>query len=109
MDKTQKKQAIQAYKLAPVEYGVIQIENTINHKRFIAAVPNIKNRWLFYQMNLNRGAYHDTDLQHDWDALGESAFTYSVLWHKDNADVVNMRATLKDLKAEWIAKIHPEY
>ena len=109
MDKAQKKQAIQAYKLTPVEYGVIQIENTINHKRFIAAVPNIKNRWFFYQTNLNRGAYHDTDFQRDWDEMGESAFAYSVLWHKKNDDVVNMRAELKNLKAEWIEKIHPEY
>jgi hypothetical protein len=109
MDKEHKKQAIQAYKLAPVEYGVIQIENTINHKCFIAAVPNIKNRWAYYQLNLNRGAYHDTEFQRDWDEMGASAFAYSVLWHKKTDDVLNMRAELKDLKAEWIKKVHPEY
>lgn len=109
MDKTKKKQAIQNYKLAPTAYGVIQIENTVTHKRFIAAVPNIKNRWAYYRLNLNRGAYHDTDLQRDWNELGEAAFAYSVLWHDKADDVVNMRATLKTLKAEWQARVQPEY
>lgn len=109
MNTEAKKALRQAYKLAPVEYGVIQIENTVNHRRFIAAVPNIKNRWTYYKLNLNRGAYHGTQLQADWDALGESVFAYTVLWHAKTDDVVNMKATLKDLTAEWTAKIQPEY
>ncbi|WP_461227149.1 GIY-YIG nuclease family protein [Lacticaseibacillus suihuaensis] len=109
MNTEAKKALRQAYKLAPVEYGVIQIENTVNHRRFIAAVPNIKNRWTYYKLNLNRGAYHDTQLQADWDAMGPAAFAYSVLWYAKTDDVVNMRSTLKDLTAEWTAKVKPEY
>ncbi|WP_225049234.1 GIY-YIG nuclease family protein [Lacticaseibacillus kribbianus] len=109
MNDEAKKAARLAYKLAPVEYGVIQIENTVNHRRFIAAVPNIRNRWTYYRLNLERGAYHDTLMQADWDAMGEDAFAYSVLWHDKTDDVVNMRATLKDLAAEWEARVQPEY
>ncbi|MCI1986346.1 MAG: GIY-YIG nuclease family protein [Lactobacillus sp.] len=109
MDKDQRKRAIQAYKLAPTEYGVIQIQNRTNHKRFIAAVPNIKNRWTYYQMNLDANRYPGTALQTDWNATGADNFDYSVLWQKDTADVVNMRATLKELREQWTARLAPEY
>jgi hypothetical protein len=105
----EKKAAIAAYKMTATEYGVIQIENTINHKRFVKAVPNIKNRWDYYQLSLARGAYHDTDLQHDWDTLGAQAFTYTVLWHHKTDDIPNLRQAVKELQAKWNAKIRPEY
>lgn len=109
MNSETKKAARLAYKQQVTEYGVIQIENTRTHQRFIAAVPNIKNRWVYYQLNLNRGAYHNQPLQRAWDADGAEAFEYSVLFKKDAAKVVNMRATLKDLLAEWTERVHPEY
>lgn len=109
MDKAQQKHLTQAYKLAPTKYGVIQIQNRTNHKRFIAAVPNIKNRWHFYQLNLDMNRYPGSDLQTDWNATGADNFDYSVLWEKDTTDVVSMRATLKTLREDWFAKLNPEY
>lgn len=109
MNTEQKKAAIAAYKLRSTEYGVIQIENTITHKRFVKAVPNIKNRWDYYQLSLSRGAYHGTDLQHDWDQYGAAAFSYSVLWQHKTDDIPNLRHAVKDLQAKWDEQLHPEY
>ena len=40
--KEERKALIQAYKLQPTYYGVIQLTNTINHKIYIDAVPTSK-------------------------------------------------------------------
>ncbi|WP_318766213.1 GIY-YIG nuclease family protein [Lactiplantibacillus carotarum] len=107
MESERKKQLQQAYKMAPTFYGVVQIENLTNHKIFIDTVPNLHNRWQFYQLNLNKDFYRNTPLQADWDAQGADNFAYTVLWKDDAADVLNMRATLKDLKLKWFHKLEP--
>ncbi|WP_225417968.1 DUF2087 domain-containing protein [Levilactobacillus huananensis] len=104
-----RKEIIQNYKAAPTYYGVIQIKNNQNGKTFIDVARNIHNRWGYYQTNLNGNFYHDTALQADWNALGAEAFTYSVLWKADTADVDNLRQTLKELKAKWLDKCQPAY
>lgn len=69
-----RKQLIQDYKLQPTYYGVIQITNTVNHKIYIDTVPNTKNRWAYYKVNLNNHFYVNSPLQADWEAYGEDAF-----------------------------------
>lgn len=107
MDSKRKQQLQAAYKMAPTFYGVLQIENQVNHKIFIDVVPNLHNRWAFYQLNLNKNFYRDAPLQADWNAQNGEHFTYTVLWKKDAADVTNMRATLKELKNKWLHRLTP--
>ncbi|WP_407886362.1 DUF2087 domain-containing protein [Levilactobacillus sp. N40-8-2] len=103
------KEITQNYKAAPTFYGVIQIKNKQNGKTFIDVARNIHNLWGYYQTNLNGNFYHDTALQADWNDLGADAFTYSVLWKADVAEVDNLRQALKDLKAKWLEKCQPAY
>ncbi len=105
--KQDRKAIIQAYKVQPTYYGVIQITNTVNHKIYIDAVPNTKNRWVFYKLNLNNHFYGQSALQVDWDKYGEAAFEFDVLWQKKTDDVLNMRAELKALKQKWFTKLQP--
>lgn len=107
MDSNRKEELRQAYKLATTYYGVIQIENTRNHKIWLDTVPNIHNRWAFYQLNLNKDFYRNIPLQADWDAQNGEDFVYTVLWKEETVDVVNMRQTLKDLKVKWFKKLQP--
>lgn len=107
MKKEDRKAIIQSYKLQSTYYGVIQLTNQINHKIYIEAVPNTKNRWDYYKMNLNNHAYRDSDLQHDWDQYGETAFNLEVLWEEKTDDVENLRLELKNLKKEWLTKLQP--
>ncbi|WP_125763271.1 MULTISPECIES: GIY-YIG nuclease family protein [Levilactobacillus] len=104
-----KKDLIQQYKATPTFYGVIQIKNDQTGQTFIDVAPNLHNRWGYYQTNLNGNFYHDTPLQEDWNALGADQFSYSVLWKKDATDVDHLRQKLRDLKAEWLDKLHPAY
>lgn len=107
MNSQQKQRLKAAYKFAPTYYGVIQIENTRNRKIFIDTVANLHNRWGYYQLNLNQNFYHGTPLQADWLKDGAAAFTYTVLWKADAADVVNMRQTLKTLQDKWLRRLTP--
>jgi len=107
MQKDQRKQAIRDYKLQSTYYGVIQIKHIPDGKIWIDVVPNIKNRWTFYQLNLNRHFYINSPLQAAWDQDGADAFEFEVLWQHKADDVENMRQTLKALKAEWLEKLKP--
>lgn len=107
MDAQRKKELMQAYKAAPTYYGVIQITNRQNGKIFIDTVPNIKNRWFFYQTNLNKNFYRNTPLQRDWNELGADQFSFQILWKKENDDVMNMHDELKQLKRKWLLKLQP--
>ena len=104
----ERKQALLAqYAQMKTYYGVIQLKNRRNGKLYIAAVPNLKNRWSFYQQNLNNGSFPVPALQADWQRDGAENFEYTELVREDASEVVNMRATLKKLKKQWLAKLQP--
>lgn len=107
MDAEKKKELIRNYKQAPTFYGVIQLKNNTNGKIFIETVPNTKNRWTYYQLNLNNNFYVGTPLQNDWNAQSGENFSYEVLWEKKTDDVTDMKRTLKKLKKEWFEKLQP--
>lgn len=98
MDNERKKALQREYKEMTTYYGVIQIKNNHNGKIFLDTVPNTKNRWHFYKLNLCNNFYRHTDLQTDWNEQGETAFSYEVLWEKKTDDVIDMKFELKQLK-----------
>ncbi|GKT03876.1 GIY-YIG nuclease family protein [Furfurilactobacillus sp. WILCCON 0119] len=107
MNPQRKQQLLDEYAQIKVYYGVIQIKNKQNGKIYIAAVPNLKNRWSFYQQNLDNGSFPVHQLQADWKTFGRENFEFTELYRKDAADVLNLRQTLKDLREEWLAKLQP--
>lgn len=107
MDNERKKALQREYKEMTTYYGVIQIKNNHNGKIFLDIVPNTKNRWHFYKLNLCNNFYRHTDLQTDWNEQGETAFSYEVLWEKKTDDVIDMKFELKQLKKEWFEKLQP--
>lgn len=107
MDSARKKALLQEYKQQKTYYGVIQIKNEQNGKIFISAVPNTKNRWHFYQLNLNNNFYHNTPLQEDWNQFGAENFSFEILWEKDTEKVTNMKQELKKLQREWQERLQP--
>jgi hypothetical protein len=107
MDIKRKRELLQAYREMPTYYGVIQIKNNENGKIFIETVPNTKNRWNYYKLNLNENFFVNSELQKDWNLYGERAFSFEVLWEKKTDDVTNMKDELKKLKKEWLEKLQP--
>ncbi|MCF6160236.1 MAG: GIY-YIG nuclease family protein [Furfurilactobacillus sp.] len=107
MNPKRKQELLDQYAKIEIDYGVIQLKNKVNGKIYIAAVPNLKNRWSFYQQNLNNGSFPNPDLLSDWRKYGAKNFEFSELYRKDATDVLNMQHTLKELKKEWLTKLQP--
>ncbi|WP_218971964.1 GIY-YIG nuclease family protein [Cytobacillus kochii] len=95
MKPDRKKELKQQYKEMKTYYGVIRIKNESNGKKFIDAVPNVKNRWLTSKMILNDGRHMNKELQEDWHKYGEEVFSYEVLWQKDKSEINDMKFELQ--------------
>jgi len=107
MDKTRRKELQEQFKQIKTYMGVIQVKNTVNDKIFIAAFPNLKNKWLTIRGQLDMGMHANAQLQHDWKALGPKAFTYEVLEEKETDEVSDMRWELKKMEKPWLENLQP--
>lgn len=107
MDKQKRKELIEKYKQIKTYMGVIQLKNNINGKIFLDSYPNLKNRWLTLQDQLNMGMHPNSKLQKDWKEFGAEAFSYEVLEEKDTEDISDVRWELKQLEKFWLEKLQP--
>ncbi len=107
MEKSRRKELLEAYKQIKTYMGVIQITNQVNGKIYIAAYPNLKNKWLSLKGQLDMGMHVNAQLQKDWKELGPEAFTYEVLQEKEADEVADRRWELKQLEKEWLEKLQP--
>jgi hypothetical protein len=107
MDKKTRKELLQEYKQLKTYMGVIQITNNINGKIYIAAYPNLKNKWFTQKSQLVMGTHVNSQLQKDWKELGSEAFTYKVLEEKDTDDITDIRWEVKQMEKQWLEKLEP--
>jgi len=107
MDKSKRKELQEAYKQIKTYMGVIQITNMENGKMFIAGYPNLKNKWMTIQAQLEMGRFVNLELQKDWNELGRAAFTFEVLEQKETGDITDVKWELKQLEKLWLRKLEP--
>jgi hypothetical protein len=107
MDKSKRKELQEQYKQLKTYMGAIQITNKISGKIFVDSYPNLKNKWMTIQMQLDMGRFANAELQKDWKELGAGAFSYEVLEQKESEDVTDVRWELKLLKKKWFEKLQP--
>lgn len=107
MDKKNRKELLEEYKQLKTYMGVIQITNRASGKIFVAAYPNLKNKWLAIKGQLVMGMYGNYELQKDWKELGPEFFTYEVLEDKESNEVTDMRWELKQMAKPWLEKLQP--
>ncbi|ODA40608.1 GIY-YIG nuclease family protein [Desulfosporosinus sp. BG] len=107
MDKKSRKELLQEYKQLKSYMGVIQITNNTNGKIYVAAYPNLKNKWLTIESQLVMGTHANSQLQKDWKELGPELFTYVVLEEKETGEVTDMRWELKQIVKPWLEKLQP--
>jgi len=107
MDKQRRKELLEEYKKLKTYMGVIKITNQANGKIFLATYPNLKNKWLTIQAQLDMGRFANGRLQQDWKELGSEAFTYEVLESKDAGEVTDRRWELKQMAKPWLEKLQP--
>lgn len=107
MDKDRRKELKEAYKQVKIFMGVYQITNKTNGKVYIDSCPNLKNKWITLQGQLEMGMFANFQLQKDWKELGAGVFTYEVLEKKDASEVNDRRWELKQMKKPWLEKMQP--
>ncbi len=107
MDKQRRKECLEAYKLVKTYMGVIKLTNAQNGKLFVAAYPNLKNKWLTLQGQLDMGQHPNAELQRDWRAFGPGAFSYEVLEEKPTDDMTDVRWACSQMEKTWCETLKP--
>jgi hypothetical protein len=107
MEAKSRKELQEEYKRLKTYMGVIKVTNNINGKIYITSYPNLKNRWVTLQSQLNMGMHANFQLQRDWKELGAEAFSYEVLEEKDTVDITDVRWEMKQLERLWLEKLQP--
>lgn len=107
MDKIRRKELQDVYKQIKIYMGVIQIKNKESGKIYVAAYPNLKNKWLTLQAQLEMGTFMNSALQKDWKELGAEAFEYEVLEQKETDEVKDIRWEVKQMEKKWLEKLQP--
>jgi hypothetical protein len=107
MDRQRRKQLQEDYKKQKTIMGVIQIRNKENGKLFVAAYPNLKNKWLTIREQLDRGKHMNAGLQADWKAYGADAFEYLVLEQTEADEAKDKAWALKQMEQSWHERLTP--
>ena len=107
MDKQRRKELLEQYNEIKIYMGVVQIKNVSNGKIYIASYPNLKNKWLTMQGQLDMGRHPNLQLQKDWMEFGASSFTYEILEEKKIDDVSDVRWEMKQMEKPWLEKLQP--
>jgi hypothetical protein len=107
MEQKRRKELQEEYKQIKTYMGVTQITNIANSKIYVAAYPNLKNRWLTIKGQLEMGMHANFQLQKDWKELGSESFTYEVLEEKVADEVIDMRWEIKIMEKPWLEKLQP--
>src|SRR5437879_798212 len=63
----------------PKAFGIYQIFNTVNQKRYIGYATNLKLRCKCHRVELRAGEHKNPHLQGAWDLYGEQSFEFSIL------------------------------
>ncbi|NMB25179.1 MAG: GIY-YIG nuclease family protein [Firmicutes bacterium] len=107
MDKQRRKELRQQYEQMKTYMGVFQVKNTVNGKIFLSTCPNLKNRWFTLRWQLDMGMHANSQLQRDWNELGEGAFAYEVIESKEVQEDTDTRWELSQMEKTWLAKLQP--
>jgi hypothetical protein len=107
MDKKKRKELQEEYKQIKIYMGVIQITNKTSGKIYVDSYPNLKNKWVTLQGQLDLGRFANSQLQKDWKELGAETFTYEVLEEKEAEGVIDVRWELKQMQKRWMEKLQP--
>lgn len=107
MDKSRRKELQEQYKNVKTYLGVVQITNKANGKIYIDSYPNLKNKWLMLQSQLEMGRFVNLQLQKDWNELGPESFAFEVLEQKDAGEIADVRWELKQMEKKWLERLQP--
>jgi predicted nucleotidyltransferase len=107
MDKLKRKELLEQFKQIKTYMGVVKITNKVNGKIYVVSYPNLKNKWLSIQGQLNSKMHINSSLQQDWNDLGPQSFDYEVLEEKSTEDISDVAWEHKQMEKVWLNKLQP--
>ncbi|MHB9155979.1 MAG: GIY-YIG nuclease family protein [Endomicrobiales bacterium] len=104
-----KKQLKEEYRSRVAEKGVFAIRNNGNGKVFLGGTMNLYNIAERSKFRLNTGSHQSEELQKDWKALGEAAFTIEILETLPLREdpLYDYDEDLKILEMIWVERFKP--
>jgi GIY-YIG catalytic domain len=104
------KELTQEYKLIKPVMGVFQIKNEQNGKIFIGSSTDLRAIWNRFKVQLNFNSHRDKMMQADWNEVGESHFTFTILAeieHQETSQKVDYAKEVKTLEEMFIEELQP--
>jgi hypothetical protein len=101
-----KKELKNEYKQIKLRRGIFQIINKVDNKIYLQTTSDIERAFSSDLFQLKFGMHSNTNLQNDWNNLGEEAFEFSILDEYKPTD----EATPTQIKREIneLLKMHKE-
>lgn len=97
------------YKLMEFKAGIFQIKNLKTNRTFLKTSQDLDRAFNSDLFQLKMGGHRNTDLQQDWNALGEENFEFSIVDHlnSDTSDpafniVKELKMFLELHRAEFV-------
>lgn len=109
MDKLSRKELIKNYKEIAPRMGVFCIKNLSNGKVFLASSKNLHGIIDSHKIRLNNNMYFNTELQNDWNALGEKSFKMEILEElkSETKTLKELEDDLEIIEAIWVENFSP--
>jgi hypothetical protein len=104
-----RKELTRQYKTTPRTMGVAAVRHDASGKTFVFANLDIHALVNRYRTQLRFGGHPNKDLQQDWQAFGEAAFTFEVLdtlVPKETSEIAPAEE-LAVLEQLWLDKLEP--
>lgn len=81
------------------KFGIYKIVNTTTNRIYIGGTTvSFSKRWKMHGGHLRNGIHVNTELQRDWDLLGEPSFLFEIL------EIVERRGDVCEREQYWIDK-----
>jgi len=106
---TDRKALLQACKEKKTRAGVYQLRNLNNGKVLVGSTTTLDTIRNSLYVQLKAGSHMAADLQADWNAMGENAFTFEVLAEHEPApdSPRDLRTELRELENMFLNEIRP--
>ncbi len=104
-----KKELINQYKQTLRPMGIYQIKNKKNDKIYIESAKDLQGIINRNKFQLKNGLHLNTEMQKDYNEIGEEWFSFDILDYLKPKDDLNYDYTeeLKTLEEMWLEKLQP--
>jgi group I intron endonuclease len=104
-----KKELINQYKQTIQPMGIYQIKNKKNDKIYIGSAKDLRGIINRDKFQLKNGLHLNTEMQKDYNEIGEEGFSFDILDYLKPKDDLNYDYTdeLKLLEEMWLEKLQP--